>query len=332
MTSITLIGSITGNNGVSRYCSNLSQNMAGSNYREFFKKEVVHGGKKCGGYISSVLYQPFYKINSDIIHTLTTVNFYYRANVTTIHDLYFKNNSYAIKTRVFLEPAIIKWKLGRLKIIVPSEVVLRQFQKLYGSTKNVYVVPHGIDFNYIDSLNLSNPFKTKNNIVIPGGVDGKVSSRRNQRILLDALKHYNYNVYVVGYGFMDMLEREYRGYNNLHFIKNPDDTLFYSYLKYSDLNLYNTIGEGFGYIIYESLYLGKKVLINYNPDNILLFNHYANYYAYGYGEDNSDNLINSVDYYMGRQYNMADQLLKHYSIKSMIENTLHVYGGVYGGY
>jgi hypothetical protein len=318
MNDITLIGynrKIV--NGIARYSNNLYNNIPNINYRDFYRKEIIKNNKKYFGYLSGILYQPFYKINTKIIHTLSTALFYYKANVSTIHDLYFDNNRYKLSKINFL-PMILKYKLGKLKIIVPSELVLSQFKQMYGSVENVYVVPHGIDYNYIDSLNLSNPFKTENNIVIAGGVDFK---RRNQRILLDKLKKIDYNVYVVGYGFIDILKNEYKDYNNIHFIKSPSDTEFYSYLKYSDLNLYNTVGEGFGYIIYESLYLGKKMLVNYNIDNMKLFRQYADYYEI-------DNLMEKIEKYFDKRSDMKDDLIKNYSIKNMVEKTLDVYNHI----
>lgn len=320
MNDITILGhSLKKNDGVSRYTKDLVYNMPNADYKEYYKKEIIKNNKKHFGYISSILYQPFYKINTDIIHTLSTVNFYYKSNVATIHDLYFDNNIYKLSTLSFLMPMIIKYKLGRLKIIVPSELVKEQFKKYFHSDKNIYVVPHGINYDYIDSLNLYNPFKTEKNIVIAGGVDFK---RRNQVYLLDKLKHSNYNIFVIGYGFMDILKEKYKAYYNMHFFKNLPDNEFYSYLKYSDLNLYNTIGEGFGYLIYESLYLGKKMLVNYNHDNMLLFKNYANYYT-------DENILQQIDLLMNTEYKfMKNDLIKNYSIKSMVENTLKVYSAV----
>lgn len=318
MNSITLIGynrNII--NGIARYSNDLYNNMPNANYKDFYKKEIIKNNKKHFGYLSGILYQPFYKVNTKIIHTLSTAQFYYKANISTIHDLYFDNIKYKLSTLSFLMPMALKYKLGKLKIIAPSELVKEQFKNYFHDNKNVYVVPHGINYKYIDNLKLSNPFKTSNNIVIAGGVDFK---RRNQKYLLDILKGTDYNVYVIGYGFINVLNEMYKQYDNIHFFKDLPDSKFYSYLKYSDLNLYNTIGEGFGYIIYESLYLGKKMLINYNHDNMLLFNHYANYYT--------DNLLEQVNYYFKKTYSMKNELEKNYSINSMVENTLKVYGTI----
>ena len=305
---------INNKGGVSRYAYDLHNNVPDNRYITIRSHEVIKNNKRHFGLLSNVINQ-FENIKSDVIHSISAVNFYYKSNVATIHDLYFNNKSYKTTIMIFWLPAIMKWKIGRLKIIVPSELVLRQFIELYGSTKNVYVVHHGIDFDYLDSLKLYNPFETKNNIVIPGGVDFR---RRNQRILLDKLKDADYNVYVVGYGFMDVLKDEYRDYNNLHFYKNVSDKDFYSYLKYSDLNLYNTVGEGFGYIIYESLYLGKKMLVNDNPDNKLLFDNYATYY-------NMNNLMDTIKEQFSKTPDYKNDLLKNYSIKNMVEKTLKVY-------
>lgn len=315
--NITLFG-ISKNDmgGISRYAKNLSNNI-NSNYIEVYKKEIIKNNKKHFGYISSILHQPFYKIKSDIIHSLNGTNSYYKSDVVTIHDLYFDNTKYKYFVMGFLMPSIIRYKLHKLKIIVPSELVKQQFKKLYHSDYNLYVIPHGIDFNYINSLKLINPFETKNNIVIAGGVDLK---RRNQIYLLDRLKNSPYETYVIGYGFMDILKQKYKNNSNLHFIKNPPDTLFYSYLKYSNLNLYNTIGEGFGYIIYESLYLGHKMLINKNPDNRLLFGNYANYYL-----ENDYSLMHDIEYYFNKTTDFKRGLEKNYSIKNMVSKTLDVY-------
>ncbi len=314
--SITLIGyNIKSSGGVARYSRDLRYNMPNVNYRELFKKEIIYNNKKHFGFISNILYQPFYHINTDIIHTLTTTQFYYKANVTTLHDLYYKKDLQTVAVKTALAPMLFKWKMGKLKIIVPDELVKEQVKKYYHTTNNIYVVHHGIDYKYIDSLKLYNPFTTKNNIVIAGGVD---FMRRNQIYLLDKLRNTEYNVYVIGYGFMDILQEKYKNYPNFYFYKNPGDIDFYSYLKYSDLNLYNTIGEGFGYIIYESLYLGKKILINDNPDNKLLFGDYVNYY-------NDGNLLELVDYYFKKTDNYKNDLLKNYSIKNMVDKTLEVY-------
>ena len=316
--NITLFG-ISKNDmgGISRYAKNLSSNI-NSNYIEVYKKEIIKNNKKYFGYISSILHQPFYKIKSDIIHSLNGTNSYYKSNVVTIHDLYFDNTKYKYYVMAFIMPSIIKYKLHKLKIIVPSQLVKNQFIKLFHADYNLYVVHHGIDFNYINSLQLKNPFNTKNNIVIAGGVDFK---RRNQIYLLDRLKNSPYETYVIGYGFMDILKEKYKNNHNLHFIKNPSDTLFYSYLKYSNLNLYNTIGEGFGYIIYESLYLGHKMLINENSDNRLLFGNYANYYL----ENDKYSLIHNIEYYFNKTTDFKRGLEKNYSIKNMVNKTLDVY-------
>lgn len=315
---ITLFGIDTSNSGgVSRYAMNLKKNLD-ADYVITYKREIIRNNKRHFGYVSSLIMQPFYKIKSDIIHSMNGTNSYYKSNVVTIHDLYFDNDMYKYNVLAFLIPSIIKYKSHKLKIIVPSELVKRQFMKLFHSDYNLYVIPHGIDFAYIDNLELRNPFLTDNNIVIPGGVDFK---RRNQVYLLDRLKDTNYNVYTVGYGFMEVLEEKYKKYSNLHFIKNPQDSVFYSYLKYSDLSLYNTIGEGFGYIIYESLYLGKKMLVNDNGDNELLFSQYADYYS-------DNNLFNEIENNIGKKYDNRDALLKNYSVKNMVNKTLNVYNEV----
>ena len=324
--NITLFGlQKDGIGGVSRYVQNLTDNMDIRDYIVLYKREIIKNNKKYFGYISSLLYQPFYHIKSDVIHSLNGTNSYYKSDVITIHDLYFDNTKYKYSVMFFLTPSLIKYKLHKLKIIVPSQLVKQQFVNLFHSDYNLYVVPHGIDFKYIDSLDLKNPFITKNNIVIAGGVDFK---RRNQIYLLDKLKNTNYNVYVIGYGFMDVLKEKYKNNSNLHFIKNPSDELFYSYLKYSDLNLYNTLGEGFGYIIYESLYLGKKMLVNNNPDNHLLFGNYANYY----NEESPENYVDDFQYQIEKNmYKTVDfkrGLEKNYSIKNMVDKTMDVYNEV----
>lgn len=313
---ITLFGvSPYNNGGVPRYARNLKEHMD-SDYVTVYKKEIIKDNKRHFGYLSSLAAQPLYHIKSDIIHSINGTNAYYKSNVITLHDLYFDNDKYKKIVLTFLMPYIIKHKLHRLKFIVPSELVKQQFIDLFHNDYNLYVVPHGIDFDYIDSLDLKNPFTTDNNIVVAGGVDFK---RRNQIYLLNILKNTNYNVYTVGYGLMDVLKEKYKDYKNLYFIKNPPDNLFYSYLKYSGLNLYNTIGEGFGYIIYESLYLGKKMLVNDNDDNRLLFNDYADYYC------GNDDLLYEIEVKMNKNVDMKNELRKEYSIKNMVDKTLKVY-------
>lgn len=311
--SITYYGVDPGNSGgVSRYARELHKNIP-SRYVITKSYEVKRNNKLHFGLVSKLINQ-FENIKSDIIHSISAYSLYYKSSVTTIHDLYFSDKLYKTSMLTFMTPALLKWKLGRLKIIVPTELVLKQFEKMFGSIENVYVVHHGVNFDYIDSLDLYNPFETDNNLVIPGGVDFR---RRNQRVLLDKLKDTNYNVYVVGYGFLDALKNEYKNYSNLHFCKNLSDRDFYSYLKFSDLNLYNTVGEGFGYIIYESLYLGKKMLVNYNDDNKLLFGNYADYYE--------DNLLDLIDERIKKTTDMKSDLFRNYSIRNMVEGTLKVY-------
>lgn len=311
--SITYYGVDPRNSGgVSRYARELHNNIP-SQYYITKSYEIKKNNKLHFGLISKLINQ-FENIKSDIIHSISAVSLYYKSSVVTIHDLYFNNKAYKTSIMAFMTPALLKWKLGRLKIIVPTELVLKQFEELFGSKENVYVVHHGVNFDYIDKLELYNPFETSDNIVIPGGVDFR---RRNQRVLLDKLKETNYNVYVVGYGFMDVLKNEYKKYENLHFCKDVSDRDFYSYLKFSDLNLYNTVGEGFGYIIYESLYLGNKMLVNYNEDNKMLFNNYAEYYT--------DNLMDLIDEKLKKKIDRKEDLLKNYSIRNMVERTLSLY-------
>lgn len=314
--NITLFGLNKGINGITRYSKNLIDNM-NANYVEIYKKEIIRNNKKHFGFVSSIIYQPFYKIKSDIVHSLNGTNAYYKSNVITLHDLYFDNIKYKYSIMSFLMPSIIRYKMHKLKFIVPSELVKQQFIKMFHSDYNLYIVNHGIDFDYINSLKLKNPFDTKNNIVIAGGIDFK---RRNQIYLLDKLKDSPYEVYTIGYGFMDVLKEKYKNNSNLHFIKSPSDELFYSYLKYSNINAYNTIGEGFGYIIYESLYLGKKMLINDNPDNKLLFGNYVNYY-----ENDKYSLINNIEHYFNKTIDFKRGLEKNYSIENMVNNTMNVY-------
>ena len=69
--NITLFGlQKDGIGGVSRYVQNLTDNMDITDYIVLHKREIIKNNKKHFGYISSLLYQPFYHIKSDVIHSL----------------------------------------------------------------------------------------------------------------------------------------------------------------------------------------------------------------------------------------------------------------------
>lgn len=316
---ITLYGADpNGKGGIATYANTLLKHLPNSACVPYKKIEFVRNGKRHFGYISNFAFQFTYNIKSDIIHSLSSANFHYKSNVSTIHDLFFDSKNYERSVKLFLSPAIIKWKLGKLKIIFVSKLGQNQFKQIYHSIKDTYVIPMGIDFNYIDSLKFINPFTTENNIVFAGGVDFK---RRNQEYIIKKLLNTDYNLYIVGYGLVDILKEKYKKYTNMHFVKSPSDSEFYSYLNYSDLNVYNTVGEGFGYIIYESLYLGKKMLINENEDNILLFDDYVDYYT-------DKNFYSKIEDNLDKHVNKREKLLDQFSVKKMIEKTLDVYSTV----
>lgn len=221
--------------------------------------------------------QLFIKNKYKITHSLSGYVLTPNSNTVTIHDIDFYTHKYYYNDPLTYSNSMKNiydiFKNKNVKhIIVPSETTKNEIIKmnndinLYESEKiNITAIHHNIKIekNIID--NIYNPYVTKNNILISGGLDNK---RRKFNLIMDKIIENKINkdhyIYVTGYSWNSVYDK-YLKEKNIIFITDLDDIKLYSYMYYCDMSIYQSINEGFGYTPLELLYFNKPLLINDIP-------------------------------------------------------------------
>ena len=297
------------NNGISRYTHTLSKgfNIPISNAK---KIEFTINNKKYLGMISHGFFNIFniFDIGYDIIHSVSALYPHIYSNVLTIHDIVNIENNYS----VYRQLDYIS-RIKDIKIIVPLNYVKNELiNKLNFSPDNIYVVNHGIEVINIETIN---PYKDyKVHLFLFGGLDG---IRRKQQYLLNILKDTNYEVYIAGYGYNSFIDN-YKKYSNIHYLGYLSDEEVYNYMAYSDLLIYNSTGEGFGYIPLEAMRFNLTTVINDKPEFHEVYKNNVYYY--------DNNFLDVIEFALyDKKKNLKEFVYNTYPISRMLSETMQVY-------
>jgi len=277
-------------------------------YKPLSKYEIIYHGRKYGGFVSySILKQFQLYRNYNIIHSLTAVYSHKKSNVITIHDLVNIDK----ESRIYSK---IKNTLKSMpEVIVPLPSVKKDMKDLFNYDS--HVINHGIA--RLPEREYDNPFHDdKIHIIIMGGLD--LARRRNNE-LVDRLKNTQYEIYIIGYGDTYNFEK-YRHYRNIHLLGYLEDEKVYEYMAHADLLMYNSIGEGFGYIPLEAMRFNLNTLINFQSS---FYDAYKDKVFYFYG---MDNLESEIEYAIEhKKLNLKEWVYENYSIEKMAKETAMVY-------
>ena len=301
-------------NGIARYSRDLYNGLINYEekinveYKTIAKYEIIYHGKKYFGFISyNLLKQIQRKENYDIIHSFSGVYAHKHSNVLTIHDLVNINKGSGIYSKI---KNALK---SSPEVIVPLPSVKKDMKDLFNY--NSYVINHGIA--RLPEKKYDNPFHdNKRHIIIMGGFD--LARRRNNE-LVDKLKNTEYEVFVIGYGDTYHFEK-YRQYKNIHILGYLEDQEVYKYMAYADLLMYNSIGEGFGYIPLEAMRFNLNTLINFQSS---FYDAYKDKVFYFYGINDLENEIGyAIEH---KKSNLKEWVYENYSIEKMVRETLVIY-------
>ena len=312
---VLLYGYPIGNmNGIARYSRDLYNGLINYEekinveYKPITKYEIIYHGKKYFGFISYNLLKQFQrKENYGIIHSFSGVYAHKHSNVLTIHDLVNINKGSGIYSKI---KNALK---SSPEVIVPLPSVKKDMKDLFNY--NSHVINHGIA--RLPEKEYDNPFHdNKRHIIIMGGFD--LARRRNNE-LVDKLKNTEYEVFVIGYGDTYHFDR-YRQYKNIHILGYLEDQEVYKYMAHADLLMYNSIGEGFGYIPLEAMRFNLNTLINFQSS---FYDAYKDKVFYFYGMDNLENEIKyAIEH---KKLNLKEWVYENYSIEKMAKETAMVY-------
>lgn len=160
-------------------------------------------------------------------------------------------------------------KMDALIVLVDSQ---KDYLKKIGIDQNkIFVVPNGIqtDFFGRDKDEAKKYFNIETDFVI--GFFGRFFERKGIKILLDAFKNLNDDLYIFGYGPLKPLIVEYLNkYPNIHLIEGPFSEEEVA-LIYSAMDLYilpSLSGEGCPTGLLEALSSGTLCLVSDLPENV----------------------------------------------------------------
>ena len=298
-----------GHNGISRYAHTLSKgfNIPISNAK---KIEFTINNKKYLGMISHGFFNIFniFDIGYDIIHSVSALYPHIYSNVLTIHDIVNIENNY----NIYRQLKYIS-RIKDIKIIVPLNTVKNDLiTKLNFSPDNIFVINHGIEVINPETINPYNDYKI--HLFLFGGLDG---IRRKQQYLLNILKDTNYEVYIAGYGYNSYIDN-YKKYPNIHYLGYLTDKDVYNYMAHSDLLIYNSTGEGFGYIPLEAMRFNLTTVINDKPEFNEVYKNNVYYY--------DNNFLDVVEFALyNKKKNLKEFVYNNYPISKMLSETMQVY-------
>ncbi len=319
------------NNGVNRYASTLYSGLR-EEYGDRKNIQEIRVGKfEIMGHFGLVSTRLFAKLiarkleKGSVNHATAAFLDNPWINVVTIHDVSFIENPQNYDSRYvrynsrFMQSVLSSGK----KIIVPSYIVREMvIQNFKVNEENLTAIHHGIQQlpnEYVESL--ENPYRDDTtHILIFGGLD---NVRRKFNLILDRLINKNCNVFIIGYGNSPIYNK-YRGIDNFHFMGYQDDTIVNQYIRYSDLVIYNSFDEGFGYIPLEVLRVGGIILVN----DIPIFREMCADNAYYYKEDFSDFEEQYQKALISPKPNGKDYVEKNFPINKMVQQTMKIYESI----
>ena len=183
----------------------------------------------------------------------------------------YENPLEGLFTRTFEKLAFrtIISKMDGLIVLVDSQ---KDYLKKIGIGQNkIFVVPNGIqtDFFGRDKNEAKKYFNIETDFVI--GFFGRFFERKGIKVLLDAFKNLNDNLYIFGYGPLKPLIEEYSNkYQNIYLIEGPFSEEEVA-LIYSAMDLYilpSLSGEGCATVILEALASGTFCIASDLPENV----------------------------------------------------------------
>jgi hypothetical protein len=313
-------------NGIARYSNDLynglliNKNVDNVDYNEIKKIEIeTANGKKHFGYISYNIFKQFQHANVyDIIHSLSALYSHKHSNVATVHDVVNIVNGVISPNSRLVRHMHNTLQFSNMEIIVPIQHVRNDIMYFFNlSGDNIHVVNMGIENIENKILNIKNPYTdNKIHLFVFGGLE---DSRRKISKILDTLKHSEYEIYIAGYG-SNIEVQLYAKYPNIHLLGYLSDYEVWNYMAYSDLLVYNSLGEGFGYIPLEAMRFNLNTVINDVNSFHDVYEDKVFYYE--------DNLIESIEFALDhKKNNLKEWVYRKYSMNRMIENTLKVYEG-----
>ena len=192
--------------------------------------------------------------------------------------LHFHNipniNFFNLKERIlnfFVFRFIKMLKFKNVYIITVSNSIKDKVSLKYNiDKKNISVIYPTIDFDKIDKLQLYKlPFDKKNEKIIL--TVGRLSKQKNHNLLIksfaDVRKLINCKLIIIGDGKLKKklikLTRDLNISNSVNFIDKTDNP--YQYFNNSDLFVLSSLWEGFGLVLIEALYCGKKIVATNCP-------------------------------------------------------------------
>lgn len=316
------------NNGVNRYASTLYKGMNQLYTKDHSIKEIRVRKLELFGHFGIISTRAFSKLNGislaggDVNHSTAAFLDNKKVKVVTLHDVSFMEHlNYYDERYVRYNSRYIQGILSTdKKIIVPSnvvrEMVIRNFKS---NEENVIAVHHGIQDlpdTYIEQL--QNPYTNdKTHLLIFGGLD---NVRRKFDLILDLLKGTEYEVYLIGYGHNPVYDK-FRNIENINFLGYQEDNRVHEFIRFSDLVLYNSIDEGFGYVPLEVFNLNRKILLNDAP----VFREMCGDHAFYYKNDFSDFQDQLDRALKADNPSTRDYVRQNFSIEKMAENTMIVY-------
>ena len=177
-------------------------------------------------------------------------------------------------------------KMDALIVLVDSQ---KDYLEKIGIDQNkIFVVPNGIqaDFWGRDKNEAKKHFNIETDFVI--GFFGRFFERKGIKVLLDAFKNVNDDLYFFGYGHLKPLILEYSNkYPNIHLIEGPFSEEEVA-LIYSAMDLYilpSLSGEGCPTGLLEALASGTLCIASDLPENVCTLKDKGLYFRVGDSED-----------------------------------------------
>ena len=294
------------------------------------KREISLFGRPFGGALSQSLTPWFKNPEDEIVHS-TSINVVNRkTNVVTVHDMIPLQLSRIYSTSIYrrLGYFLTFRKIKKVPIIIVFTNSLKQYMhKHFGiSLDRINVVPQSIDHDifYPDKIKLLENGSQKLISMV-----GDFNPRKRFDLLIEAVKGMN-DVKLVIAGPINAWAERYKSISkmadnasNVQIVGELDQGDLRHLLSSSDLVVYLTEGEGFGYIPIESMACGSNVLVN----DLDIFRETLAEKAF-YCDLEVDSIRKSIYYALDHLHSSSDliEYSKKYSIERMAVETMKVYG------
>lgn len=276
MEKITIVSpKIKGYSGTASYVENVLKglNLKKIDYDVNFlkKREISLFGKPFFGIFYQIIAAKFLNVSTPVVHALSPEVVVKNTNVVTIHDIIpFTNPEIYIKN---LYDKIAYNLAFRKALEVPNMLVSTKYGKAQLSThldidpQKIHVVNHCIDHSkfYPDPVS---PYEDNTiNIVMVSDFN----PRKRIDLIVKAIGgQENLSFYHIGptqkwESVFSNIVNISKKFNNVHLLGPKDSMATRRYVSNSDLFIYLSEEEGFGYPILEAMACGTNVLVSKIP-------------------------------------------------------------------